>query len=237
MHSLRDVGVVIVAAGQGTRIGSGTPKQFLEIAGIPMLQRAIRPFARHAAVAHIAVVLRPADAAAPPEWLLPHIGSMLSVVAGGAERTDSVAAGLAALPGSCAFVLVHDAARPFVEVQLIDRVITGIRQGHGVVPALPVTDTIKECDSSDPDRIARTVPRERLRRAQTPQGFPRRMLEDAHAAVQARGQHERQGATDDAALVEQAGGVVRLVAGDPGNIKVTTPEDLALADYLALRAT
>ena len=237
MPSLRDVGVVVVAAGQGSRIGSETPKQFLEIAGVPMLLRAIRPFARHPAVAHVVVVLRAADAAAPPGWLLPHMGPMLSVVSGGAERADSVAAGLAALPEACVLVLVHDAARPFVDAPLIDRVIAGVRAGHAIVPALPVADTIKEADSSDPARVARTVPRERLRRAQTPQGFPRRVLEDAHAALQARGQGEERAATDDAALVEQAGGVVRLVAGDHGNIKVTTPEDLALADYLAVRAT
>jgi 2-C-methyl-D-erythritol 4-phosphate cytidylyltransferase len=231
--SPRDVGVVIVAAGRGTRIGSGTPKQFLEIAGIPMLLRAIRPFARHPAVAHIAVVLRAADAAAPPEWLLPHVGDMLSVVAGGAERADSVAAGLAALPDACTLVMVHDAARPFVDALLIDRVIAGVRAGHAIVPALPVTDTIKETDASDPDLIARTVPREQLRRAQTPQGFPRRVLEDAHA----RARQDRVHGTDDAALVERLGGTVRIVAGDPGNLKVTTPEDLALADYLAVRAT
>ena len=233
MPSLRDVGVIIVAAGQGTRIGSDTPKQFLEIAGIPMLLRAIRPFARHPAVAHISVVLRAADAVAPPEWLLPQIGSELSVVAGGAERADSVASGLAVLPGACALVLVHDAARPFVDALLIDRVIAGVRAGHSIVPALPVTDTIKEADGADPGRIARTVPREHLRRAQTPQGFPRRVLEEAHARARQDGVH----GTDDAALVERLGGMVRLVAGDPGNLKVTTPEDLALADYLAVRAT
>jgi 2-C-methyl-D-erythritol 4-phosphate cytidylyltransferase len=231
--SPRDVGVIIVAAGQGTRIGSDMPKQFLEIAGIPMLLRAIRPFARHPAVAHISVVLRAADAVAPPEWLLPQIGSELSVVAGGAERADSVASGLAVLPEACALVLVHDAARPFVDALLIDRVIAGVRAGHCIVPALPVTDTIKEADGADPGRIARTVPREHLRRAQTPQGFPRRVLEEAHARARQDAVH----GTDDAALVERLGGMVRLVAGDPGNLKVTTPEDLALADYLAVRVT
>jgi 2-C-methyl-D-erythritol 4-phosphate cytidylyltransferase len=235
--SPRDVGVVIVAAGQGTRFGSDTPKQFIEIAGVPMLLRAIRPFARHPSVAHVAVVLRAADAVAPPAWLLPHVGAMLSVVAGGAERTDSVAAGLAALPDGCHVVLVHDAARPFVDAPLIDRVIDGARAGHVVVPALPVTDTIKEMDAADPERIARTVPRGPLRRVQTPQGFPRRVLEDAHAAAHARGQREGRNVTDDAALVEQMGGTVRIVAGDPRNLKVTTVEDLELAEYQARRGT
>lgn len=236
MPSPRNVGVVIVAAGQGTRIGGATPKQFLEIAGVPMLLRSVRPFARHPSVAHVVVVLRPGDAAAPPAWLLPHAGEMLTIAAGGAERADSVAAGIAVLPASCDVVLVHDGARPFVDAALIDRVIEAARAGHAVVPALAVSDTIKEMDSGDPTRILRTVPRERLRRVQTPQGFPRRMLEDAHAQAKSA---QRGGvkATDDAALVEQAGGIVRIVEGDPSNLKVTTTEDLELAEYLARRFT
>ena len=233
MPSPRDVGVVIVAAGSGTRIGGHTPKQFLEIAGVPMLLRSIRPFARHPSVAHVVVVLRDSDAAAPPAWLLPHAGEMLSLVAGGAERSDSVAAGIAALPASCAVILVHDAARPFLDAGLIDRVIDAARAGHAVVPALAVTDTIKEMDPADPSRIARTVPREQLRSVQTPQGFPRRLLEEAYASARREG---RKG-TDDAALVEQAGGTVRIVAGDPHNVKVTTTEDLELAEYLMRRGT
>ena len=231
MPSPRDVGVVIVAAGQGTRIGSDTPKQFLEIGGVPMLLRSVRPFVRHPAVAHVAVVLRAVDAAAPPAWLLPHAGTMLSLVAGGANRGDSVAAGLAALPPACRVVLVHDAARPFVDAPLIDRVIEGARAGNAVVPALAVTDTIKETDAADPHRIARTVPREALRRVQTPQGFPREVLEEAHA----RARRDGVSGTDDAALVERLGGVVRMVVGDPRNLKVTTAEDLELAEYLARR--
>ena len=233
MPSPRDVGVVIVAAGSGTRIGGETPKQFLEIAGVPMLLRSIRPFARHPSVAHVVVVLRASDAAAPPAWLLPHAGQMLSLVAGGAERSDSVAAGVAALPAACEFVLVHDAARPFIDAELIDRVINAARAGHAVVPALAVTDTIKEMDAADPSRIVRTVPREQLRSVQTPQGFPRGVLEEAHAHARREG---RKG-TDDAALVEQAGGMVRVVNGDPRNMKVTTPEDLELAEYLMRRGT
>ena len=233
MPSPRDVGVVIVAAGSGTRIGGDTPKQFLEIAGVPMLLRSIRPFARHPSVAHVVVVLRDSDAAAPPAWLLPHAGEMLSLVAGGAERSDSVAAGIAALPASCAVILVHDAARPFLDAGLIDRVIDAARAGHAVVPGLAVTDTIKEMDPADPSRIARTVPREQLRSVQTPQGFPRRLLEEAYASARREG---RKG-TDDAALVEQAGGTVRIVAGDPHNVKVTTTEDLELAEYLMRRGT
>lgn len=231
MPSPRDVGVVIVAAGSGTRLGGDTPKQFLEIAGVPMLLRSIRPFVRHPSVAHVVVVLRAHDAAHPPGWLVPHVGAMLSLAEGGAERSDSVAAGVAALPATCSVVLVHDAARPFVEAALIDRVIAAVRGGHAAVPGLAVTDTIKEVDPADPSRIARTVPRDGLRRAQTPQGFPRQVLEEAHA----RARRDGRSATDDAALVEQGGGSVRLVEGDARNVKVTTPMDLELAEYLARR--
>jgi 2-C-methyl-D-erythritol 4-phosphate cytidylyltransferase len=223
--------VVIVAAGQGTRIGSETPKQYLEIAGVPMLLRSVRPFARHPAVAHVVIVLRPSDAARPPAWLAGCLGEALSVVAGGAERGDSVAAGLAALPSGCRIVLVHDAARPFVDQPLIDRIIDAARSGEAAVPALPVTDTIKRVDPGDPSRIAGTVPRDQLRSVQTPQGFPRNLLVAAHARAREAGVS----GTDDAALVELAGDPVRLVPGDPRNFKVTTADDLAFADYLARR--
>lgn len=229
MPSQRDVGVIIVAAGQGTRIGGGTPKQYLEVGGVPMLVRATRPFARHPQVAHIAVVLPRADVASPPAWLLPHLGGMLTLVAGGAERSDSVAAGLAALPATCTVVLVHDAARPFVDTALIDRVIDAARAGHAVVPALPVTDTIKEVSAADAAEVTRTVPRETLRRVQTPQGFPRELLEQAHASAR----RDNASGTDDAALVERMGRSVRIVPGDARNVKVTTTEDLELAEYLA----
>ena len=230
--SPRDVGVILVAAGQGLRMGGDRPKQFLTIAGVPMLLRAIRPFAQHPEVAHIVAVLPPGDAAQVPDWLAPHVGDRLSVVAGGAQRTDSVAAGLAALPAACSCILVHDAARPFITASLIHRVVVEARAGHAVIPVLPVTDTIKQVSSSEATRVEQTVAREGLRRAQTPQGFPRATLEAAfdHA--------RRQGlaGTDDASLVEQMGKPVHTVPGDAWNVKVTTVEDLELAEFLARRA-
>jgi 2-C-methyl-D-erythritol 4-phosphate cytidylyltransferase len=125
--------------------------------------------------------------------------------------------------------LVHDGARPFVERSVIDRVLGYAHAGEGACPAIPLSDTLKEVDARDPTRIARTRPRARLWRAQTPQGFPRKILEQAHARA-ARIGHR---ATDDAALVESMGHSVRLVADSSRNIKVTTPEDLALAELLA----
>ena len=223
----RDVGVVLVAAGQGTRLGAGVPKQYLPLGGVPMLLRAVRPFTTHPEVAHTVVVLPAADAASPPPWLAAVLGGTLTVTAGGAERSDSVAAGLAALPAACTVVLVHDAARPFVEHALITAVAAVARRGEGAVPAIPVGDTLQEVAPDSGGRIVRTVPRAGLYRAQTPQGFPRRVLEQAHAQATHGGP-----ATDDAQLVEQAGVPVRVVAGSARNFKITTEDDLLIAERL-----
>jgi 2-C-methyl-D-erythritol 4-phosphate cytidylyltransferase len=173
-------------------------------------------------------VLPPAEAASPPAFLR-SLGSGLTLVAGGAARAESVAAGLAALGPSCATVLVHDAARPFVERGVIDAVIAHARAGEGAVAAVRVSDTVKEAATDDPSRVARTVPRDGLWRAQTPQGFPRHVLERAHREAGA----ERAAVTDDATLVERLGVPVRLVPDSPRNLKITTADDLALAELLA----
>lgn len=226
----RDVGVVVVAAGRGERLGGVTLKQYQLIGGVPMVLRALRPFTSHPDVAHIVLVLPPEDAATPPAFLS-GLSSLsdLSIVPGASHRGDSVRAGLAALRRDCAVVLVHDGARPFVDPKVITAVIGVARGGEGAVAALPLSDTLKEATANDPTRIARTRPRARLWRAQTPQGFPRAVLEDAHARA-ARDGHR---ATDDAALVEAIGVPVRLVPDSARNLKVTTREDLALAELLA----
>ncbi len=222
------MGVVIVAAGQGTRLGAGVPKQYLPLGGVPMLLRALRPFTSHPEVAHTVVVLPAADAAHPPAWLAEVLGDTLSVTAGGAERSDSVACGLAALPAACAVVLVHDAARPFVDQAIISAVAAVARTGEGAVPAIPVGDTLKQVAAGEGGRILRTVPRDGLFRAQTPQGFPRRVLQEAHARAPRGGG----AATDDALLVEQAGVPVRVVPGSARNFKITTEDDLRIAERL-----
>jgi 2-C-methyl-D-erythritol 4-phosphate cytidylyltransferase len=226
----RDVGVVVVAAGQGSRLGGEVPKQFLPLGGIPVLLRAIRPFASHPEVARVVVVLAPAHAERPPEFLAPLAGSGLTIVAGGRERSDSVAAGLRALPSDCEIVLVHDGARPFVERSVIDAVIAHARTGEGAVAAVPVSDTLKQQATDDPTRVSGTVSRDGLWRAQTPQGFPRRLLERAYARAR------QVPATDDASLVEACGATVRLVPDSSRNVKITTREDLALAEALAATA-
>jgi 2-C-methyl-D-erythritol 4-phosphate cytidylyltransferase len=226
----RDVGTIIVAAGSGARFGSKTPKQYLPIAGIPMVLRALRPFTSHPDIAHVVLVLPPSDAVHPPAFLSGFSPrSVLSVVAGGIHRADSVRAGLAALPPECGVVLVHDGARPFADRNVIDQVIGHARGGEGAVPAVMLTDTLKEVERKDPSRVVRTRPRAWLWRAQTPQGFPRKVLEEAHARAARAGRR----ATDDAALVESMGIPVRLVPDSSRNIKITTPDDLALAELLA----
>jgi 2-C-methyl-D-erythritol 4-phosphate cytidylyltransferase len=224
------VGAIVVAAGSGVRFGSETPKQFHLVGGVPIVVRAVRPFLEHPDVAQVVLVLPPQDVANPPGFLSTLSAlSAFSVVPGGTHRVDSVRAGLAALRPECAVVLVHDGARPFVEPSVIDIVIGHVRQGEAACPAIPLSDTLKEVDPLDPTRIARTRPRGRLWRAQTPQGFPRKLLEEAHARAASIGHR----ATDDCALVESMGHTVRLVPDSSRNIKVTTPEDLALAELLA----
>lgn len=226
----RDVGVLVVAGGRGERLGGGVLKQYREIAGVPMLVRALRPFVSHPEVAHVVVALPATQAAAPPAWLALLIGDALSVVSGGASRSESVRNALGALREECGIVLVHDGARPFPARDTIDGVIRAARTGDGAVAAVPLSDTLKETDATD-GWVARTIPREHLWRAQTPQGFPREVLASAHQRADA------DDATDDATLVELAGHPVRIVADTPRNFKITTVDDLALAELWAGRAT
>src|SRR5437016_7913533 len=145
-----------------------------------MLLRALRPFTSHPDVGQVIVVVPAGFEARPPEWLGKLVGDRLGLVAGGATRAQSVRAGLGALPPHALVVLVHDAARPFVTRETIDGVLAKARAGVGAVAAIPVSDTVKDVEQ---DRITRTVARARLWRAQTPQGFPRAMIERAYAEL------------------------------------------------------
>jgi 2-C-methyl-D-erythritol 4-phosphate cytidylyltransferase len=231
----RDVGAIVVAGGRGARLGGEIPKQYLPIGGVPMLLWALRPFSSHPDVSQVVLVLPASDAARPPAFLSPGSSTSsselgdLTIVPGGTHRGDSVRAGLAALRPECSTVLIHDGARPFVDRRTIDAVIGFARLGESAVPAVLLSDTLKEVSREDPTRIARTHPRARLWRAQTPQGFPRAVLEQAHT----RAAQARRRATDDAALVEALGLPVRLVPDFSSNMKITTPEDLVLAELLA----
>ena len=224
--SAPDVGVVIVAAGSGSRVGGGELKQFRWIAGKPMLLHSVQRFQARADVALVVCVLPKEFAGDPPPWLFQSDLDRLLVSTGGATRGESVYSGLEDLDERCAIALVHDAARPFVDDATIDRVVAAARAGTGAVPALPVVDTLKA--TRDDGRVERTVPRERLWRAQTPQGFPREMIEEAYA----RARRERVSATDDAALCERYGHPVVVVPGSELAMKITEESDFARAEAL-----
>ncbi len=195
---------------------------------MPVLLWSLQAFLDHPDIAQVVIVL-PAPAEAPV-WLAPLVDRRVVLAVGGAERSDSVIQGTTALGSECITVLVHDAARPLIDRATIDAVIATARTGTGAVPGIPVGDTVKESHAGDGSRprIVRTVPREALWRAQTPQGFPRAMLE----AAQAQARTDRSQPTDDAAMVEHAGGTVRLVPGSDHNFKLTTEADFALAELI-----
>ena len=198
------------------------------IAGVPMLLRAIRPFASHPQVREIVVSL-PADSVAdPPEWLRELVGRRLRLVAGGETRGESVARGVAALSAECGAVLIHDAARPFVCRETVDALVERVSRGICAIAAIPMADTIKRSKPGD-TLVIETIPREGLWRAQTPQVFPRKALEKAYQV--AEGKHHL--ATDEAALVEAAGFPVELVSDSANNMKITTAEDFLIAGALA----
>jgi 2-C-methyl-D-erythritol 4-phosphate cytidylyltransferase len=224
MPSSPDAAAVVVAGGAGRRFGGAVRKQYLRVGGVPVLLRAVRPFLEHPRVARVVVVLPPDDVAAPPPWLA---GLPVELAAGGPERADSVYAGLLCVPAELPLVLVHDGARPFVTAAVIGRVLDACTTTAGAIAALPVADTLKRVDEGG--HVAGTVERAGLWQAQTPQGFPRAGLLDACRRARAAGAS----ATDDAALFERYAGSVRVVPGDPANLKVTVPADLPLAEAIA----
>ncbi|MET3984790.1 2-C-methyl-D-erythritol 4-phosphate cytidylyltransferase [Streptomyces sp. PvR034] len=229
---------VIPAAGRGTRLGPGAPKALRSLGGIPMLIHAVRAMARSRAVS-LVVVVAPPDGAAEvknllDEHALPERTDFL-VVPGGETRQESVRAGLDALPAGITSVLIHDAARPLVPVDTVDAVVEAVRDGApAVVPAMPLTDTVKEVEPGEPgepEPVVATPERARLRAVQTPQGFDLATLIRAHERIAVNGE----GATDDAGMVEKLGVPVVLVPGHEEAFKVTRPLDLVLADAVLAR--
>ncbi|PVZ94964.1 bifunctional 2-C-methyl-D-erythritol 4-phosphate cytidylyltransferase/2-C-methyl-D-erythritol 2,4-cyclodiphosphate synthase [Amnibacterium flavum] len=215
--------IVIVAAGEGSRLGYGMPKAYVPLAGVPLFLRAFDSVAAASTELSV-VVVAPADLVGRTRAMIDRSGrGSAVVVAGGESRHASVRLGLDAIPSSADVVLVHDAARALTPGSLMDRVVDAVRaSGNGVVPGLPIADTIKRTA----DRVViETVDRSLLTAVQTPQGFPRDALISAYESV--TDEH-----TDDTAVFAAAGGTVEVVAGEPLAFKVTTADDLARAESL-----
>lgn len=224
----RDVGVIIAAGGSGTRTGSAELKQFRWIAGKPMLLHSLQRLQQRADVAMVVCVLPRQYVADPPPWIFQCDTDRLLLSPGGRERQQSVVNGIEDLPAECEVIVVHDAARPFFTDATADAVIAAAREGKCAVPVLPMPDTIKRLDSGK--RIVVTVDRSGLWRAQTPQAFPRELLEKAHSAAMKDGTV----ASDDSALCERLGFPCIGVAGSERAVKITTESDFTLAESLSI---
>ena len=224
MEKGRKIAVIIAAAGLGTRMGQGVPKQYLNIGGRPMLLQTAKAFAESGVVDELIVV-------ASEEWqaetgaMLRNGGICATVVCGGAQRQDSVYAGLLALSPEVTYVLIHDGARPYVTPENIRAIALAVVEKSAVVCAVPVKDTIRRCVGpmeglEQTDSV--TMPRSELYAVQTPQAFEKNLILRAHEAAREAGFY----GTDDAVLVERIGARIYLIPGDYGNIKITTKEDI-----------
>lgn len=218
--------VIVPCAGQGLRMGGGTAKQFLAVDGKPVLAYTLSCLEAHPRIQRVILVV-------PEGWQHTIQAEVLEtysfrkvtdVAVGGATRQASVACGLAVLGPWEGPLLVHDGVRPLTSPEVFDRVIDSVLEYGTGIAALPVTDTIKRAD--DRGWVLETVPRHDLYRVQTPQGFWPDLLREAYAAAEGSGF----AGTDDASLLEACHQPVRLVPGDPWNVKITYPEDLALME-------
>lgn len=252
--SAQRIGVIVVAGGSGQRLGYGVPKAQVPVAGVPMLARALAGVLESGIASAVAVAVPAGDTVLREVCAEAGFDVPVAVVDGGATRSESVNAALAALPQDLDAVLVHDAARALTPPQVFKRVAAALAAGAAaVIPAVPVVDTVKQAapaaapspndqgahssagaGSPAPDRLERvaaTPDRSRLRAVQTPQGFDAALLRRAHAGVGP----DPQAATDDAMLVEALGAAVHLVPGAEESLKITTPLDLLLAEALLAR--
>jgi 2-C-methyl-D-erythritol 4-phosphate cytidylyltransferase len=228
--------VIIPAAGLGTRMSavSGGPKskskQFFELQGTPILVHTLRKFAACDAVSQIVVALRKNEAAGFQKQIEKEkFSKPLRIVEGGEHRQNSVANALASIEAAADdIVLVHDAVRPFVDEDTIVNVIQAVKKYDAAIAGVPAIDTVKQVDrTADGAVVIATVPRERMVLAQTPQGFRFGLLKKAFDEATADGFM----GTDEASLIERAGGTVHVVMGSPRNMKITTPADLELAEF------
>ena len=223
------VSAILAAAGRGTRLGSATPKQMLALGERTILQRSFDIIDGHDQIDEIVIALPPDLAKSPPPFLVSS-RKPVRIVDGGFRRQDSVAKAFAQVSKSAGVIVIHDAARPFATADLFTRVIEAAVKGGAAIAALQASDTVKEATAAPGVRIvARTIARESIYLAQTPQAFSRNVLEPAIA----RGRESIGPATDEASLAEQAGHSVRLVDGEATNIKITTPHDLRVSEALS----
>jgi 2-C-methyl-D-erythritol 4-phosphate cytidylyltransferase len=223
---------LIVAGGKGTRFGGPTPKQYLALAGEPMLVRTLRVFETCEVIDTIVVTVPASDVSFVRDSLLAAAGlrKKILVAAGGLRRQDSVFSGLASIPEDDSLVAIHDAVRPLVSCGCITACVEAARLHGACTAAIPAMDTLKQATAAG--TIAATLPREQVWLAQTPQAFRTGIIRAAHADAR---RSQIQG-TDDAFLVERMGAAVHLVPGSPRNFKITTAEDLALAETLLAAA-
>ena len=228
---MADLGVIIPAAGQGKRMGVGYNKQFIELMGLPILAHTVRLFEESSYVSEIVIVGSEGDLPDIKELVHHHkFTKVVAICQGGAQRQDSVRAGVQALSTTTQRVVVHDGARPLLTLQEFHRFLGETEEFSAAIMGLQLKDTVKRVDSSG--QVLETLPREELRAVQTPQIFDRGILEEAHHKAAAVGYY----GTDDATLVERMGHVVHMVEGSQENFKVTTLDDLWLAErVLAMR--
>lgn len=241
IHGFPTLGIVIVAAGRGERLGLDLPKAFATLDDRSLLEHALRTVISLPGPGQLVLVVPEGHAARTFDIVEASVpaGSpwQVSIEPGGRERHESVRYGLAALLDSIEIVLVHDAARPLAPPEVFTRVVDEVRRtGDGVIPALPVNDTLKRLDPNGV--VISTEDRTALSAVQTPQGFPRESLAAAHETAQAReaslpdDSRADEAPTDDAEVLQRYGGTVRTVPGDPRSHKVTTPVDLLLLQGL-----
>lgn len=223
MSAAAPAAAVIVAAGRGERLGGALPKAFVPLAGAPLVLHAVRRVAQSPAVSHIVVVVGNADVERASALVRTHqVSKVTSVVAGGAHRQASVLAGLAHV-GRAPVAVIHDGARPLVTPEVVTAVVTSAEETGAATAAVPVRETVKYVEGT---AIERTLDREHLWIARTPQAFRTEILRQAHQ----RANDEGFLGTDDAVLVERLGHKVRIVEDAPQNLKITVPSDLALAE-------
>jgi 2-C-methyl-D-erythritol 4-phosphate cytidylyltransferase len=228
-NSSHRVTAVIPAAGSGMRMGLEEAKQYLEIGGKPLLVHTLRTFQECHLVDSIIIVVPEKDIDYCLHQMVQRyqFSKVYKVISGGERRQDSVRNGIEAVADSCGWVLIHDGVRPFVSIQLIEKVIKTARRFRAVITGLPVTETIKRVDSKA--NVLKTIERKGLWLIQTPQIFSREDIYLAHQEALKRGWTD---ATDDASLVEKMGISIKIIEGEERNIKITTLHDLQVARFL-----